>query len=120
MGTNADGREVHSAYVVPVENGTRIAAVKKGKKLTAPQQTALRALKEAIGEFGEDAPESNHIPADAKIITMDHWREFAYRAGISASDAPRARQVAFQRAVEGLTTAHAVNVYGAYAWVTEK
>lgn len=52
---------------------------------------ALLALEEAIAEGGHVAPASNHIPASARVVTIDLWRQYAYHRGISADSGERAR-----------------------------
>jgi hypothetical protein len=51
------------------------------------------------------------VPATAHVTTLERWREYAYRRGISASEMPRARQAAFQRASEHLVGAQAVGIW---------
>jgi len=62
-----------------------------GKRLTTPQQIALRALKQAIDEHGQEAPDSNRVPANVRVTTKNRWREYAYQLGISPSDKDRAK-----------------------------
>ncbi len=66
-------------------------ALKRQQKLSASAQTALRALDEAIGESGETPTASNHIPAHAKCVTIERWKEHAFGRGISASDKDASR-----------------------------
>jgi hypothetical protein len=93
-------------------------SVGKRKALRKGPKIALRALTEAIDEVGSVAPASNHIPIGIKIITIDQWRNYAYRRGISTSDEPRARQQAFKRASEYLIEAGYVEVWGDQVWPT--
>ena len=68
----------------------------------------LRPESAAIDECGEVPPASNHIPPGVKAVTVKQWRDYAYRQGVSASDEPRARQAAFQRAHESLVAGRQV------------
>jgi hypothetical protein len=116
VGTDDDGGPITSCVVVPSE----IAAVQtepKPKRGPKAAQTALRALVEAVNETGEPAPASNHIPANVKVTTFGHWRDYAYRLGISASDEPRARQKAFKAGTEHLIAEGRVGVWDQYVWV---
>ncbi len=63
-----------------------------GKRLTTPQQIALRALKQAIDEHGQEAPDSNR-------------------------DKDRAKQQAFKRATEDLLEAKRIGTWGEFFWV---
>lgn len=73
-------------------------------------------LREAVDELGAVPPASNHIPLATKAATIDQWRDYAYRRGISPSDKPRARQAAFQRAVQSLCAAGLVGIWEPHAW----
>jgi hypothetical protein len=120
LGENADGKEVWSAFVEPVEGGgTRLAAVKKDKvgkgRPSSSEQIALRALTEAIAACGEPAPASNYIPEQVRVVTIDCWREYAYRLGISDGEA-RARQTAFKRAKDSLVASQRVGIWNEHVW----
>ena len=60
----------------------------RAARLPKAAQTALRALSEVLGEQGEEAPPSRHVPSGAKVVSVAAWREQAYRRGISTSDEP--------------------------------
>jgi hypothetical protein len=62
-------------------------------------------------------PASVYIPANTRVVDVDVWRQHAYRRGISASDQPRAKQVAFARAVEHLLAAGRVATYDDKVWL---
>jgi len=101
LGEGADGRDVFSAYVEPIEGGgTRLAAVKKDKvgRPNAAGQIAFRELNEAIADRGEQAPASNYIPKDVRVATVDCWRKYACQMGISDGKIESAKQDAFKRA----------------------
>ena len=80
-------------------------------------RTAFRALHEAVGEVGQAAPASNHIPQNITVTTIDQWRTYAYRMGISATDSKeRAKQTAFKRAIDNLIGSGAVGYWEPYVW----
>jgi len=81
-------------------------------------QTALRALEEAIAECGSPAPASNHIPATVRVTSLDTWRQYAYRRGISPSEKPRARQAAFARGSEHLVGEQIAAIWDDAVWLT--
>jgi AAA domain len=85
-------------------------------RLPKAAQTALRALTEALAECGEPAPASSHIPAGIQTTTIECWRQYAYRRGISASELPQARQKAFQRASQHLIAAQHVAIWDEHVW----
>jgi hypothetical protein len=88
----------------------------KSAKLGKAETIALRALKEAIDEVGDRAPASNHIPGDAKVTTADHWRDYAYRLGISDSGED-AKRKAFKRAHQGLVAKQHIGTWDGWVWV---
>jgi hypothetical protein len=89
-------------------------------KLPKAAKIALRALREAIDELGQVPPASNHIPANLRVVSFDQWRDYAYRLGISASEKPRARQAAFQRASQHLIADHHASAWSEQAWIGGK
>ena len=76
----------------------------KGRAVRMPKamQTAMRALRKAIDDTGTLPPASNNIPAGAKVVSFEQWRQYAYASGISTSAEARAQQQAFKRASEWL------------------
>ncbi len=118
LGEDEDGEQVTSCVVEPVGDLAAAAKpTKKEKRLPEAAQIALRALHDALNDFGKVPPTSNHIPRDVKAVTIEQWRDRAYRLGVSGSDKPRARQAAFQRAHSALVTANRVAVWEPLAWL---
>ena len=74
-------------------------------------------IKEAIDALGEPAPASNHIPKDVKVTTVERWRDYAYRLGISDSREQGARQRAFKRAHDTLIARQHVGTWDGWVWV---
>jgi hypothetical protein len=119
VGTDEDGDPLTSCVVVAVD-GAAVTTTKseKSPRMTKAAATTLRALREALGDAGEPAPPSSHIPSHAKVTTLDTWREYAYRMGISAADAkPRAKQSAFKRASDYLIGSGIVGVWDPHVWI---
>ena len=117
IGQDSEGAETTAPVVVPLDNLPPRAAT--STRLTKAAQTALRALTEALNEQGETPPASNHIPAGVRVVSVEQWRQYAYRRGISAADAtPRAQQAAFKRAVDHLLGSNRVGVWDDQVWTT--
>jgi hypothetical protein len=74
----------------------------------------MRALREALSGVGVEASASNHIPPKTKTITIEQWRDYAYRMGISEGG-ERAQQKAFKEAFEFLNGSH-IGVWGNLVW----
>jgi hypothetical protein len=102
---------------VPVDG---LAPSRKDKvvRLTKGAKIAIDALLEAVGDCGVIPPASNHIPGGVKCATIDQWREYALRRGISTSDKESATRMAFVRATECLVAARRVAIWDGYAWAT--
>jgi hypothetical protein len=104
-----------TAPVVVEQDALPITAGKA--KLSASAKVSLRALREAIDDLGAIPPACSHIPPMTKVVTMEHWRKYAYRLGISGSDEASARQKAFNRALIQLQAANAIGIWEPHAWI---
>jgi hypothetical protein len=102
---------------VVVEEALAGIAPKKKAELPAAAKVAINALQEAVDDLGVIPPASSHIPAMVKAVTMQQWRDYAYRLGVSGSDEPASRQKAFNRAMAALQSAHAIGVWEPHVWV---
>lgn len=114
LGVDADGSPVTSC-VVEEQEATATATAPKAR-LSASQQRALQLLGKAIDEAGEPAPASNHIPNNARCVTEDLWRRYAYQGGISAGD-QNANRMAFNRAAQALVALGRVGKWEPYVWL---
>ena len=85
-------------------------------KLPKTASIALRALSEAVLDYGQPAPRSAGLPPTMKIVTAEQWRQESYRRGISASDEPEAKRKAFRRASEFLIGANRVGYLDEMVW----
>ena len=116
IGTDDSGAPTTAPVVIPTEPRSQQRSP-GGRRLPKAAQTALRALQEAISECGAVPPASNHIPEGVHVVTVEQWRSYAYRMGISASDTTeRARQAAFKRATEQLIGSNCVGCWDDMAW----
>jgi hypothetical protein len=116
FGLDEDGDPITVSIAVPV-SGTAVTHKSSDRPLTAAAKVGLRALTEALLEFGETPPASNHIPAGIRTVAIERWREYAYRLGISHSNEPRAKQQAFKRAWDGLLVASKIGVWDDQVWI---
>ena len=117
VGQDEDGDTITSCVIEPVGEPAATKAAKKPKRLPEGAQIALQALRNAMDELGAVPPASNHIPPNVKTVTVDQWRDYAYRSGVSGSDKPRARQAAFQRAHSALVTERKVAMWEPHVWL---
>jgi hypothetical protein len=119
IGKDRNKTPIFAAYVVVTDEPAKQPERPendKPQRMPKAAQTALRALSEALSECGEKAPTSNHIPPGVRVTTLERWRTYAYQRGISASEKPRARQAAFQRASEYLVGAQEAAIWGEHVW----
>ncbi len=117
LGIDDDGDTITSCIVVPVEGAATPTKKAARPKLAKGAKIALRALHEAIGECGAVPPASNHIPAGAKTVTVDQWRTYAEKAGITQSAEADALRKAFERAHQTLIADGFVGCWTPLVWI---
>lgn len=116
VGVADDGETITSCVVVPADASALNCRTQNATRLKRPVQIALDALHEALAECGTVQPASPHIPQGIQVVTVDQWRQLAYRKGISTSAAPRAKQQAFKRASDELIGDKHVAFWDDYVW----
>jgi hypothetical protein len=116
VGTDSDGDAITSCVIVPIEAGD--PAPTRQARLTKAAAVALCALTEAIDECGVPPPASSPVPATARVVTLEQWRGYAYKRGVSLSEGERARQIALQRATKALTEGGQIGAWGEFVWAT--
>jgi hypothetical protein len=114
LGLDDDGDAITSCIVEPVGEPS-LKVIKDAPRLTPTAKIALRALHAAVGELGEPRP-SSHIPTGTRAVTIDQWRDYAFKIGISSSDNKHGKGAAFNRASERLVAASKIGVWDTYVW----
>ena len=89
-------------------------AAKRAVKVPKNATLALNALRDAVADCGQRTANA-HIPAGVQVVTLDQWREYAWRRGLGGDD-PNARRKAFTRAMEVLGGSRLVGIWEPYAW----
>lgn len=119
VGFDEDGDLLTSCVVRPVQDAEAAspAATKKGPKWTRQARIALKALHATISDLGLPATASGNIPAGVRTAALEQWRERAIQIGISTSEKPSARRMAFQRATEWLIANEQVGMCDDQVWV---
>ena len=114
---NMDGEDVLSLVPVYDRDGSR----EKAKiKMTKGATIALRALREAIHDFGIDPPEKikskmdSHLPGQL-VVTVVEWRDMAYRMDIAESQ--DAKRKSFSRAMEWMVEHGVIGSFDDYVWL---
>jgi AAA domain len=117
VGTDEDGDPITSCVVEPVEGATKTAKKKAAPKLNKAAKIALRALHEAIDDCGTVPPASSRIPTGVKAATVEQWRAYAAKAGITQGEGNDALRKAFQRAHETLIADGIVGCWTPWVWI---
>ena len=120
IGIDEDGQPITSCVVVPVDRSHAHEAPKQSLKLTPAEKVAFDALADGIASFGSVVPSASGVPDGVRGITIDQWREHAYKRGLSHSDKLDARRKAFSRAMTGLTAIHRIGVWDPYVWIAKR
>lgn len=113
-----DGDPVTSVVLEP--RGT-VPLPKAGRKLSAPQRIALKALERATEEHGDIPPkeviDATNIGLGTHVVHVDQWRNVAYALGIS-DGGQDAKRKAFSRARLDLISQGRVMWWDDYCWVS--
>jgi AAA domain len=110
------GEETNAPIVISVDGDADRSPANGARPLPKGAQIALRALHQAIDECGAVPAASNHIPAGKKAVTVEQWRGYAYRTGISTSDKANAKRTALSRASDTLVAVQKVGIWDSYVW----
>ncbi len=114
IGLDADGDKITSCVIVPVEG---LPPQKdKPKKLPAAAAKALKALHEIIDDAGIIPPHDSYIPPGMRAVTVEQWRDHAFRRGISGSGETKSKQQAFRRAFDQLAETNRIAASEPYVW----
>ncbi len=115
VGTDAEGETITSCIIEQVDGPGQPA--KASSPMPKGAKIALNALHEAINDVGKPSA-SDHIPAAAKVVTLEQWRSYAYRMGVTDSNEADARRKAFARAHETLVARERVGRWDDLVWAT--
>ncbi len=110
LGQDEDGEDITSCVVSAQDASPSEPEGKRKPTLGDRERIALEALREAVIALGQDG-KGGSVPTSVRTVTVEQWREFAYRRGLSASDEADAKRKAFQRVREKL---HAKGIIGAW------
>jgi hypothetical protein len=116
IGVGDNGEKI-TAPVVVAEQTPDASTRRRGKAASVPKtmKLAINTLREAVDAVGAVPPESNHIPAATKAVTLDQWRDYARRRGLGGNNA-QSQRTAFRRATEYLAGSKLIGVWEPYAW----
>lgn len=108
-----------TSCVVELEGqpGERPAKAKPPARLNAAAKITLQALRKAINEASHAAPDTQHYPPNARVVSYELWRRYAYTAKLTDGERPEAQRQAFFRATRDLQAAEMVKVWNDLAWI---
>ncbi len=109
LGSDEDGDPVTSATIEPT------APVKKVSRLKGQALLAKQAFDEAVADHGEVRPEEG-IPDERLCVSVDKWRDYCDRRGLSNGDSESAARTAFQRAQRALQEKKILQIYEGFVW----
>jgi hypothetical protein len=112
-----DGEPITSCVVEPAEGVIANQASKPVTRLPDAAKIALGSLRKAVDEAGEIAPASNHIPAAARVVSVETWRRYHYIGTAADGQNTDSREKAFQRAREKLQAAGAIGLHNDFCWI---
>jgi hypothetical protein len=122
LGKDIHGDPIGSCVVVaddPMTSLLNTAANQLGgaaaAKLKPKAKLGLEQLRACIAEIGHEAPVSPNIPAEAKGVTLDEWRERLRKAGIINIDGNPRQQ--FIRIREDLQNGKLIGVWENFVWI---
>lgn len=119
LGVDEDGEEISSCVVCPAD-ASEGATKESGPRLTNAETIGLRALKEAMAEMGQQGV-TNRAPPDVTPVTVETWREYAYRLGMVDNDAKAdAKRQAFYRVRQKLQVLGIIGIDGEWTWLAKR
>jgi hypothetical protein len=123
LGKDSHGDPIVSCVVVRDDVMARVLAQPTSQikapgaaKLKPKAKLGLDQLSASIAEVGREAPVSTNIPAGARGVTLDEWKDRLGKAGvINAEGNPRQQ---FIRIREDLQTAKLIDIWEDFVWLT--
>lgn len=116
LGTDEEGDEITSCVIAPTDAST--GETKGTTRLPDTARIALDALTLALTEEGQPSP-GGQVPNGVRVVTIERWREYAYRRGVSPSDEPAAKRQAFHRVRQKLQTSRLIGIWGDWVWMIQ-
>lgn len=109
IGYDEDGDAVTSA-VVEVTEPVKVATRLKGQALIA-----MQAFGDALADHGETKA-GQAFPSNRQCVSLDNWREYCDRHGLTDGSSDSAMRQAFGRAWKALKEKEIVRVFDGFAW----
>jgi len=115
IGARDDGKPITSCVVVPAQAGMERSG--KGPGLSDQQRIALQALREALIDHGEPAPQTLQLPYGMRLVRVEHWKREFLRRGFDEPPNESTFRSAFKRVGEALLAKGVIGRDQPYVWV---
>jgi KaiC/GvpD/RAD55 family RecA-like ATPase len=116
LGVDDDGERITSCVAVQTEYSAGLQT----RKLSGQRKRALDQLRNLVIDEGKSISGIAGIPDNVDVVNVDDWRSRCSRTGITDSEKPDSRRVAFNRAAEGLQDMGFIGVYDGSVWLIEQ
>lgn len=110
LGLDEDGDEVTSAVVEATETPT-----KRKPNLSGQQMVAMKAFDDALSNHGV-TKSGKSFPTSHLCVSLDHWREYCVRDGLTGGGSDSAKRQAFGRAKKILEEKGFLCILDGFAW----
>lgn len=118
LGRNRRDKPVTSCVVEHVDTPPPAkSGGKRGDGFTSAERIAFGALVAAIGEAGEKAPGSNHIPSGVRVVSVDLWRKYALMRSVSTAAKDDDQRRTCDRAMTGVLGKKAAASWNGFVWL---
>ena len=117
IGKDEDGDEVTTCVIEAAEDEREPVA--KGLKLTPNEKIAHISICAAVDEIGQIQPPNTHIPAQARCVTEEIWRDYFRRkfVAVKPEAGESTTRMGFVRSMNSLIEKRRVGKWGDSFWV---
>jgi hypothetical protein len=120
LGHDGDGDAITTCVVKASDEAPRAASEDKGPRRSDQQEIALRALRNAIVDFGELAPAGLKLPKGIRVVNARHWKaEFLKMAFDEEPESATFRQ-AVKRVGDALLARGVIGRANPFIWIVRK
>jgi hypothetical protein len=118
LGRDEDGDPVTTAILSTETFDEAQEQAKARSRLSASEKRALQLLERAIVDEGQPAPTSEAFPRGiGKVVSLEVWREYCRKGGLTAGESESAFRQAFKRAHTNLAAAHRIGIWENLVWL---
>jgi AAA domain len=117
LGQDEDGDDI-TTMILSLDDCGGTGDGKQSKVRLGPtERRAKDLLHNALNDHAKDAPHADGFPFGVKVVTVDMWKDYCRRGGLSDGDTGDAFRKAFKRAMTSLVNAHRIGILDGHVWV---